>query len=203
VDVSAKRKGASVPNAEAEARLLLDFDGSLEAAVEADVTLAGEIALEHRALDVLLATDAPRRRALWDVRRGIGEAVRDYGFSVELVLGVPRSALVALVTAVRRLAGEHGLSAVTFGHAADGNMHVHLFREDRRGEPASFAAAARAIYEETARLGGTVAAEHGVGVTSRDHLALCRTPATLAALAKVKDALDPNGILNPGKLLPR
>jgi len=151
---------------------------------------------------VLLATDEPRRRALWDVRRGIGEAVRDYGFSVELDLGVPRSALVPLVTSLRRIAKESGLSAVTFGHAADGNLHVHLFREGGTADPASFGQASRTIYAETARLGGTVAAEHGVGVTSRDHLALCRPPAYLEALARVKDALDPHGTLNPGKLLP-
>jgi len=203
VEVSSRRKGTPVPFPQAEARLLLDFDGSTDAAVEADVTLAGEIALEHHALDVLLATDEPRRRELWDVRRGIGEAVRDYGFSVELDLGVPRSALVPLVTSLRAAASEHGLSAVTFGHAADGNLHVHLFRAGGPADPASVADASRAIYAETARLGGTVAGEHGVGVTSRDSLSLCREPAYLALLAKVKDALDPNGTLNPGKLIPR
>src|SRR6185295_1004942 len=120
---------------------------------------AGEIALECRALDVVLATDEPKRRALWDVRRGIGEAVRDYGFSVELDLGVPRSQLVPLVSTIRRLSSEHGLKSVAFGHAADGNLHVHLF-DDRPGAvhtPAAFADASREIYAETARLGGTVA----------------------------------------------
>jgi glycolate oxidase len=205
VEVSSRRKGVGVPFPEAEARLLVEFDGAHEDAVERDVTLAGEIALECRALDVVLATDEPKRRALWEVRRGIGEAVRDYGFSVELDLGVPRGALVPLVEGIRRLAGEAGLKSVAFGHAADGNLHVHLF-DDRPGAvhtPEAFAGASRAIYAETARLGGTVAAEHGVGITSRDHLALCRDPAYLAALRAVKDALDPRGTLNPGKLIPK
>ena len=68
--------------------------------------------------------------------------------------------------------------------------------------PAAFAEASRAIYAETARLGGTVAGEHGVGLTSRDHLELCRDAAYLSTLRAVKDALDPRGILNPGKVLP-
>ena len=65
-----------------------------------------------------------------------------------------------------------------------------------------FQRASRDIYAETVRLGGTVAGEHGVGITSRDVLSLYRSPAYLGAMRAVKNALDPNGILNPGKLIP-
>lgn len=203
VDVSARRRGATVPFPDAEARLLVEFDGASEAEVERDVEAAGEIALDSGALDVVLATDEAKRRQLWEVRRGIGEAVHDLGVSAELDLGVPRTELVPLVTAIRRIAGEAGLLSVAFGHASDGNLHVHLYREGSRKAGDAFEAAARAIYAEAARLGGTVTGEHGVGVTSRDVLPLCRPPAYLAALRAIKKALDPKGILNPGKLIPQ
>ena len=109
----------------------------------------------------------------------------DLGSFAELDLAVPRSALAPFVRGVRRIAEGAGLLAVAFGHAADGNVHVHLYREGKVAED---------VFDETA--------EHGVGVTSRDHLHLQRSAVYLATLRAIKYALDPAGILNPGKLLP-
>ena len=114
---------------EAEARILLDFDGGSEEEVERDVTRSGEILLECGALDVALATDEAKRRTLWDVRRGIADAIHDLGVSVELDLAVPRSELVALVEGVRRIASAAALHPFCYGHAADGNLHVRLLCE--------------------------------------------------------------------------
>ena len=111
IDLSSKKKGVGVPFPESEARLLLELDGSSEAEVERDVTLAGEIALECAALDVVLATDEAKRRVLWDVRRGIAEAVHELGVSAELDLAVPRTELVPLVAAIRRISGASGLKS--------------------------------------------------------------------------------------------
>ena len=202
MEVSSVRKGVGVPFPEAEARLLVEFDGGGEAEVERDVEAAGGIALDCGAIDVVLATDEAKRRLLWEVRRGIGDAVRDLGPSVELDLAVPRTELAALVEGVRRIGYAAELRVVVFGHAADGNLHVHLFHErESRGDRARFQATVGAVYAEAIRLGGTVTAEHGVGLTSRDYLPVLRSPAYLEVLRAIKSALDPNGILNPGKLL--
>jgi glycolate oxidase len=203
VEVSSRKKGVAVPFPAAEARLLLDFDGPTAGEVEREVTAAGEVLLECGALDVALAADEPRRRALWDVRRGIAEAIHELGVSFELDLAVPRAELVALVEGVRRLAGGAGLRAFAYGHAADGNLHVRLLREGAAAlDPAAFEAVMAAIYGEAVRLGGTITGEHGVGLTLRDLLPMRRPPAFVAAMRAVKAALDPNGILNPGKVLP-
>lgn len=202
VEASSKKKGVGVPFPEAEARILLDFDGDSEDAVERDVTAAGEILIECGALDVALATDEAKRRALWDVRRGIAEAVHDLGVNVELDLAVPRSELVSLVKGVRKIAAEAKLRAFAYGHAADGNLHVRLVREGKASDTAAFGGAVAAIYGEAVRLGGTITGEHGVGLTLRDLLPMRRPPAFLAAMRAIKSALDPNGILNPGKLVP-
>ena len=202
VDVSFRKKGLPVPFPEAEARLLVELDGADDAEVERDVTRCGEVLLEAGALDAVLATDEAKRRELWEVRRGIGEAVRELGSSSELDLAVPRTELAPLVRGVRRIAAEAGLATACFGHAADGNLHVHVYREGRgEGDEARFEEATRAIYAEACRLGGTVTGEHGVGVAARGVLALRHSPAVLAAMRAVKAALDPLGILNPGKVL--
>ena len=202
MEVSSARKGVGVPFSEAEARLLVEFDGGGEAEVERDVEAAGGIALDCGAIDVVLATDEAKRRLLWEVRRGIGDAVRDLGPSVELDLAVPRTELAALVEGVRRIGYAAELRVVVFGHAADGNLHVHLFHErESKGDRARFQATVGAVYAEAIRLGGTVTGEHGVGLTSRDYLPVLRSPAYLEVLRAIKSALDPNGILNPGKLL--
>jgi glycolate oxidase len=203
VEVSSRKKGVAVPFPGAEARLLLDFDGPTGEEVEREVTAAGEVLLECGALDVALAADEPRRRALWDVRTGIAEAIHELGVSYELDLAVPRSELVPLVEGVRRIAGAAGLRAFAYGHAADGNLHVRLLREGAAApEGGAFESAMDAIYREAVRLGGTITGEHGVGFTLRDRLPMRRPPAFVAAMRAVKAALDPNGILNPGKVIP-
>ena len=203
VEVASRKKGVAVPFPGAEARLLLDFDGPTGEEVEREVTAAGEILLECGALDVALAADEPRRRALWDVRRGMAEAIHELGVSFELDLAVPRSELVPLVEGVRRLAEAAHLRAFAYGHAADGNLHVRLLREGAdRLDPAAFESVVAAIYSEAVRLGGTITGEHGVGLTLRDLLPMRRPPAFVAAMRAVKCALDPNGILNPGKVIP-
>jgi glycolate oxidase len=129
--------------------------------------------------------------------------VRELGSSSELDLAVPRSELAALVRGVRRLAAEAGLSTAAFGNAADGNLHVHVYREGKGDDDeARFAAATRAISAEACRLGGTATGGHGVGAAARDVLSLSLAPPVLAAMRAVKDALDPLGILNPGKVFP-
>ena len=116
---------------------------------------------------------------------------------------MPRSELAGLVEGVRRIAKEAGLAPFAYGHAADGNLHVRLLREGSAGSDAdAFDEAVRAIYSEAVRLGGTITGEHGVGVTLRDLLPLRRPPPFLAAMRAIKLALDPNGILNPGKVIP-
>jgi len=202
VEVSSRKKGVGVPFPGAEARILLDFDGGSEGEVERDVTRAGEILLDSGALDVALATEEAKRRTLWEVRRGIAEAIHDLGVSVELDVAVPRSELVALVEGVRGIAAAAGLNPFCYGHAADGNLHVRLLRERGAADTAVFDEAVNAIYAEAVRLGGTITAEHGVGVILKELLPLRRDAAFLSAMRAVKRALDPHGILNPGKVFP-
>jgi len=107
------------------------------------------------------------------------------------------------VAGVQALARDYALTIVTFGHAGNGNLHVNiLYHPDDADENARAQAALPKIFELTLALGGTLSGEHGIGIAKRDFMAQAFTPATLATMRAIKAALDPDGILNPGKVLP-
>jgi FAD/FMN-containing dehydrogenase len=156
--------------------------------------LAG--ALEGRVLDAAVATEGPARDRLIAYRDRITEAISTRGVPLKLDVAVPVSALAALLAAARRAVDRHGGQLIPFGHLAEGNVHLNVLDP---GEP-------EAISEEVlgaaAELGGTISAEHGIGIAKARWLPLVRSPAELALAAAVKSALDPAGLLNPGVLDP-
>ena len=116
---------------------------------------------------------------------------------------VPVSRMPNLVSGVQALAREYTLTIVTFGHAGNGDLHVNiLYHPDDADENARAHAALPKIFELTLALGGTLSGEHGIGLAMRDLMAKTFTAETLAAMRAIKAALDPDGILNPGKVLP-
>jgi FAD/FMN-containing dehydrogenase len=98
------------------------------------------------------------------------------------------------MAAVRRTLAAHGGRVVPFGHLAEGNVHVNVL------EPGDPAAITREVLTAASGLGGTISAEHGVGIAKSPWIHLVRSPAELAAAAAIKHALDPTGLLNPGVL---
>jgi len=119
-------------------------------------------------------------------------------------ISVPRRRLADAVERVERIAVERGVVIGTFGHAGDGNLHPTIVTP--RGDADAAARALLAfddILEVALALGGTVTGEHGVGLLKRSALARELDPVASDLHARVKDAFDPRGILNPGKALPR
>jgi FAD/FMN-containing dehydrogenase len=136
---------------------------------------------------------------LWAYRERHSEAVSRIGVPHKLDVTVPVSALADFERAVRGLVAEGwpGSTLVLFGHVADGNLHVNVV-----GPPPEDESVDGAVLELVASFGGSISAEHGVGRAKTPWLGLSRTPAELATMRVMKDALDPAGILNPGVLLP-
>jgi D-lactate dehydrogenase len=113
------------------------------------------------------------------------------------------SRIPGLVAAVGGIAAASGLEIVCFGHAGNGNLHVNiLFDPGDAAQAARAAGALDRVFEATLALGGLLSGEHGIGLAKRDWMARAYDAPTLAAMRAVKRALDPDGILNPGKLLP-
>jgi glycolate oxidase len=188
--------GLALPE-NARALLVVEVDGDASR-VEAAVERAGNVALEAGALDVLVATEGTRREALWKSRRDLSHALRRAArkkLSEDVV--VPESKLGELIAFCRRATERTAVKMPAYGHAGDGNLHVNLLWDDPEldVEPS-----VRSLFEETIRLGGTLSGEHGIGLSKAPYLSLEQSPAVIALERRIKDAFDPRGILNPGKI---
>ncbi|HEX3485599.1 MAG TPA: FAD-binding oxidoreductase [Micropepsaceae bacterium] len=175
-----------------------------------DATEALEQALaqameEGMVVDAVFAKTARDRQALWRLRESIPEAQRQDGASIANDISVPLSQIPEFIAsaeeAVRRVLPE--ARPFTFGHVGDGNLH---FAIQAPGHDAALLAARsameRTVQEETERLRGSISAEHGLGLAKNEAIALYKSADEIAVMRALKRALDPNNILNPGKLLP-
>jgi FAD/FMN-containing dehydrogenase len=170
----------------------------VECADHADPTdeLTGALAGRDEILDAAVTTEGPSRDRLVAFRDRIAEAIAASGVPLKLDVAVPVGALAELVADTRRAIDRHGGRLIPFGHLAEGNVHLNVLDP---GDPEAITAD---VLASAAGLGGTISAEHGLGIAKTRWLHLIRSPAELAAAAAVKRALDPAGILNPGVLQP-
>ena len=171
----------------------------LECAARSDPTEELAEALAAAGIrDAVVADDTTSRARLWELREGQADAIAAHGAPHKLDVGVPLARLAEFVARVPGLVAETapGARTILFGHLGDGNVHVNVLGPE--GEDDAVDAAVLGL---VAAVGGTVSAEHGVGVAKARHLGLVRSDAELAAMAAVKHALDPHGTLNPGAVL--
>lgn len=193
--------GADIP--QAGALLMIEVDGQAAtlpyalAALTQAATGDGLIAIDE-------APDEASREALWAARKTLSPALRTIARGkINEDVVVPVSRIPALVAGVEALAIEFDLTIVAFGHAGNGNLHVNILY-DPEDEAQSLRArtALPRLFALTLSLGGTLSGEHGIGVAKRDFMTDAFDAPTLAAMRAIKQALDPHGILNPGKVLP-
>jgi glycolate oxidase len=170
---------------------------------------AAELEAAERAMHAAGATlvvrsaDATEADALRQARRLAYEALERRGtIRMSEDLAVPRSRVPELLAAIERIAASHGVRCATFGHAGDGNLHPHLLfdRDDPEARRRSMLVQDE-LLRATLDLGGTISAEHGIGVVRREWLPIQRGEGAVAAMRAIKGALDPLGILNPGRVL--
>ena len=169
---------------------------ALEAAFEAGL-----------AMDAVIATSLAQANAFWTVRESIPLSKRAFGTSVNHDVSVPVSRipdfLAAAETSVRAIAPEAEI--VAFGHVGDGNLHFSACEPagaDRPTLAGRAAAITAAVHAQAIAHGGSISAEHGVGRLKRDELADLRPKAATAAMVAIKRALDPQNIMNPGRVVP-
>ena len=185
----------------AAAMLMIESDLPGVAATD-ELSRAESVCREVGATDVIRAADAQEADWLRQARRAAHYALEKLGEVQMEDIGVPRSKVPAMLREIERIAAAHDVRIGTFGHVGDGNLHPDLVfdRGDPRAETVS-----RAVRDELYRaalvLGGTVTGEHGIGVTRREYLELQRGPDAVRHMRAIKAALDPLGILNPGRVL--
>ena len=197
---SVRAAGASFPAVPLDGFVVVaEADGSAQQAARERDELREVLA---PAASVVHAPERPR--AIWRWREGVSSAVTAVrGAKLSEDVAVPVDRLEQAIAGTVEIGARHGLEACSWGHAGDGNVHASFLLEpDDRAQRARADAAAQELFDLALRLGGSVTGEHGIGVLKRGQLARQWAPAAVAAQRAIKRALDPKGLLNPGKKLP-
>jgi glycolate oxidase len=187
----------------ASAVLIVEADG-IPAGVQEEIDRASAALSASGALAITRAGTDEERAALWDMRRQLSLALRATGLiKINHDVVVPRGRVPELFEEVERLKAAHGLRIACFGHAGDGNIHVNLMLQP--GDAAEMArakAAERELFTRVVALEGSISGEHGIGFAKAPYLSIELSPDEIALMQRVKQAFDPAGILNPGKIFP-
>ena len=186
-----------------DALLIVECDGT-PGAVEEEIARVEAACGEAGALEVTRAASEAERDALWTIRREVSLALRATGLlKINHDVVVPRGRVPELFDVVAGLKQRFGLRIASFGHAGDGNIHVNLMvdREDA-AERARARQAERELFERVVALGGSISGEHGIGFAKAPYLAIELSADVIALMQRLKQAFDPHGILNPGKIFP-
>jgi len=192
-------KGVPFP-AGAGAVIIAEVDGSSEEGVFADLNALAGICRANGCQEPQIAVDRDQRARLWNTRKLVSPSLREmkkYKFSEDIV--VPRSKLPEAIERFKAMGRALGLTVATYGHAGDGNLHTNVLYADPSERPRVDEALAE-IMKITVALGGTITGEHGVGIAKKKFLSLEQSAEVIALQQKLKVAIDPQVVLNPGKI---
>jgi glycolate oxidase len=188
---------------EAEALLLIEVDGDRKE-VERQSLRVRESCEKLGATGTRLAYTEAEAEDIWKARRAVSPALfRLRPNKINEDIAVPRSQIPEAIRRFQEIARRHDLLIVSFGHAGDGNIHVNvMYDQKREGQEDRARQAVEEIFKTVLALGGTLSGEHGIGLAKAAYLPWELDPVNLAVMKKIKDLLDPNHILNPGKIFP-
>ncbi|WP_298298885.1 FAD-linked oxidase C-terminal domain-containing protein [Hydrotalea sp.] len=184
------------------AHLLIELDGNHKEILMQEMEAIALLLENFEVGDVFFAEDEAQKNELWKLRRRVAEAVKSAGYTIEEDTVVPRAFLPDLIVGVKQLAQQYGFKAVCYGHAGDGNLHIRI--KDPH-TTTSFDAphiqqALADLFMLVKKLGGTISGEHGIGLIQKKYMPLVMQEANLQIMRSIKKTLDPNNILNPGKI---
>ena len=202
VKAAEEKQNKKFPNGEAEAQLFIEVDGNYPELLDKDVELIAGVISEYNPLDILLANEPQKVEDVWDLRRGIGEAVKSISAYKEEDTVVPRANMTKLVKGVKEISKKYGITTICYGHSGDGNIHVNILKDklDDQTWENTLDKAIREIFELTVSLGGTISGEHGIGYSQKSYLPIALSETELSVMKSIKNLFDPNNILNPGKI---
>ncbi len=194
----------TIPYRQAGAMLLITMDGTDIERVTNEYEAVGELCLTYGATEVYVADNATTSERVWKVRRNIAEAfnaMTDRQMGEDVV--VPPASIPLMVAKLQELAERFGVMIPVFGHAGDGNLHARIAKNPQWTEEQWQAALPRILdelYDLTRELGGRISGEHGIGHKRKKYMPRVVQREYIDMLRAVKRALDPNLVLNPGKI---
>ena len=196
--------GKQFPDTGADAYLLVRLDGASAQALEKPIELLTDTALSLGAKDVLLADTDERKESIWNARGAFLEAIKGSTDTMdECDVVVPRNAIAEFVAKMTEIARDAQIRIHSFGHAGDGNLHIYVCRdalpEDEWKQKLS--GVMERLYAEARRLRGQVSGEHGIGHAKKQFLSDSLGQKQIELMRGIKAVFDPNGILNPGKVV--
>ncbi|MEA4952683.1 putative FAD-linked oxidoreductase [bioreactor metagenome] len=207
VNIAASHVNTELPYQDrADAFLLIQIEGDSDERLEEGYEKVGTLCLENGALEVFVAESRTESGMIWNIRQNLAEAMRahDPYCSLSGDMVVPLSTVPEMVEEIRKAGKERGITVGILGHIADGNLHPIIFKPAGM-EPMEWAEYAEAFYDDLTsvaiRLGGVGSGEHGIGYVKMPIFLHSKPAEEIEIMRGIKRSFDPDGILNPGKLL--
>lgn len=191
-----------IPYPEYDAFLMIIMDGDSEDDIHEYFDTASEICKKHGAAEALVPGSEHAKRRLLEAREKFYHAIKRYAPMELIDTVVPRSKIPNFVRQIKVISTKHGITVIIYGHAGDGNVHLHPLCENMSEEEwkKKLPSLLKDIYEAAISFGGAVSGEHGIGIEKKSYLPIQVDEPLLAVMKRVKQAFDPNNILNPGKI---
>lgn len=203
---SCKYLNEHLPYEQAGAMLLIEVDGTSEDQVELQYEAIGETCLNRGAIEVYVADNHTTQDRVWKVRKNIAEAFKVYSpvQSLEDIV-VPFAQIPQLIREIDLLSKKYGAVIPSYGHAGDGNLHSTPIKPPEMSVEEwneTLPQILEDLYISTAKLGGTISGEHGIGSKRKNYMKLVMQPELIELMKRLKKTFDPNNVLNPGKIFP-
>jgi glycolate oxidase len=194
----------TLPYQQAGAMLIVTLDGPDASVVEEQYEAIGQACMDAGAIEVYVADNSTTSERIWRIRRNVAEAysiISPHQANEDLV--VPPAAIPQLIAKMNELSAKYGLHIPAYGHAGDGNLHTRLVKpEDMPLDDwhEKLPAVIEELHTATAELGGRLSGEHGIGHKRKQYMSRFVSQEYLGMVRAIKRALDPNNVLNPGKI---
>ncbi len=204
IDAAADYLGRQFPDTASDAYLLVSYDGPTRESVISALDETAEIALACGAADAFYSDTPERQEAVWKTRGTFLEAIKASTTEMdECDVVVPRNEIADFISFCRSLQEQFGIRIMSFGHAGDGNLHVYILRDELGQEQweSTRTAVFSVMYRRAKQIGGKVSGEHGIGFAKRAYMRESEEPEVSRLFTLIKEAFDPEGIMNPGKVI--
>ncbi len=194
-----------IPYPEYDAFLMIIMDGDSEDEIMEYFDEAGEICKKHGAAEAMVPGSEHAKRRLLEAREKFYHAIKRYAPMELIDTVVPRSTIPEFVREVRGFSEQYGIPVIVYGHAGDGNVHLHPVCEDisRDEWQENLPHLMEDIYRAAVSHGGAISGEHGIGVEKKPYLPIQIDETLMTVMRNIKKAFDPENILNPGKIFDR